>query len=323
MKRIGVLTSGGDASGMNVAVRAVVRTAVFHGIEVIGIERGYAGLVSGRAHPMDARSVGGIISRGGTILKTARSEEFRTLEGRARAAETISRFLIEGLVVIGGDGTYRGAELLSEEHNVPVVGVPGTIDNDIGGTEYTIGFDTAINTALDAIDRIRDTAESHDRLFVVEVMGRHAGFIALQVGLAGGSEETLLPEMETPLDEMCRRLEEGRRAGKSSSIIVVAEGSASGNGYVVREAVIEQTGFTDVRVSVLGHLQRGGSPTAFDRLQASRMGHEAAMALLRGETCVMVALDSGKIMTRPISDAWNLERVIDEADVELARKLAT
>ncbi len=323
MKRIGVLTSGGDAPGMNVAVRAVVRTAVYHGIEVIGIERGYAGLVSGWAHPMDARSVGGIISRGGTILKTARSEEFRSPEGRRRGAETISRFLIDGLVVIGGDGTYRGAELLHQEHGTPVVGVPGTIDNDIGGTEYTIGFDTAVNTALDAIDRIRDTAESHDRLFVIEVMGRRAGYIALEVGLAGGSEETLLPEVPTALDEMCRRLENGRRAGKTSSIIVVAEGSASGDAYAVRDAVIEHTGFTDVRVSVLGHLQRGGSPTAFDRLQASRMGHEAVMALLRGETCVMVAYNAGELMTRPISDAWTLQRTIDQTDVELARKLAT
>jgi len=323
MKRIGVLTSGGDAPGMNVALRAVVRTAVYHGIEVVGIERGYAGLVNGWAHPMDARSVSGIMSRGGTILKTARSEEFRTTEGRVRAVETIRRFFIDALVVIGGDGTYRGAEQLHNEHDIPVAGVPGTIDNDVGGTEYTIGFDTAINTALDAIDRIRDTAESHDRLFVIEVMGRHAGFIAQQVGLAGGAEVTLLPEIQVPLDEMCRQLESGRRAGKMSSIIVVAEGSASGDAYAVRDAVLEHTGFTDVRVSVLGHVQRGGSPTAFDRLQASRMGHEAVMALMRDETCVMVALSGGKLVTRPISDAWTTEHNIDETDIELARKLAT
>jgi len=323
MKRIGVLTSGGDAPGMNVALRAVVRTSIYHGVEVIGVERGYAGLVNGWAHPMDARSVGGIIGRGGTILKSARSEEFRTPEGRVRGVETIRRFLIEGLVVIGGDGTYRGAELLNKEHEIPVVGVPGTIDNDIGGTDYTIGFDTAINTALDAIDRIRDTAESHDRLFVVEVMGHRAGFIALEVGLAGGAEETLLPDATAQLDDMCRRLENGRRVGKTSSIIVVAEGSDSGGAYAVKDAVIANTGFTDVRVTVLGHLQRGGSPTAFDRLQASRMGHEAVMALVRGETCAMVAADSGRIVTRPISDAWTVEHTINQSDIELARKLAT
>jgi 6-phosphofructokinase 1 len=323
VKRIGVLTSGGDAPGMNVALRAVVRTAVYHGIEVMGIERGYTGLVTGRVRPFGARDVSGIIKHGGTVLKSARCEEFLTPEGRSRAAETINEFKIDALVLIGGDGTYRGAEKLHEEHGVPVVGVPGTIDNDIGGTDYTIGFDTAVNTAMDAIDRIRDTAESHDRLFCIEVMGRHAGFLALEVGLAGGAEIILLPEVATPIEDVCARLETGRQVGKLSSIVVVAEGSASGDIYTVKDAILANTGFTDIRLTVLGHMQRGGSPTAFERAWASRMGHEAVTALMRGESCVQVALYDGELMTRPISDAWNIKRTIDQTDVELVDKLAT
>ncbi len=322
MKRIGVLTSGGDAPGMNAAIRAVVRTAIYHGIEVMGIESGYAGLIEGLASQMGPRSVSGIVNRGGTILRTARSEEFKTKAGRKHAAANIKRFLIEGLVVIGGDGSYRGAQKLAEEHDVPVIGVPGTIDNDIGGTEYTIGFDTAVNTAVEAIDRIRDTAASHDRLFIVEVMGRGTGFIALYVGIAGGSEYILLPETKSEMDEMCRSLETGRKAGKTSSIVVVAEGDEAGGALAVRDAIRKNTGFTDVRVTVLGHLQRGGSPSGFDRIQASRLASEAVMALLRGETCKMVAYQEGHILTRPISDAWTDKRELNPALLELAQKLA-
>ncbi len=323
MKRIGVLTSGGDAPGMNVAIRSVVRTAVSHGLEVVGIEHGYAGLVNGQTRPLGARDVGGIIKSGGTMLKSARCDEFRTVEGRARAAKTIADLHIDGLVVIGGNGTYRGAERLYEEHAVPVVGVPGTIDNDIGGTEYTIGFDTAVNTAMEAIDRIRDTAESHDMLFFIEVMGRHAGFIALEVGLASGAETILLPEVATPIEEVCEQLEAGRRAGKLSSIVVVAEGSATGDVYTVRDTVMANTNFKNSRVSVLGHIQRGGSPTALERVWAGRMGFEAVYALIRGETCVQVAVSGSSVRLCPISDAWTKRRVIDLKDIELNRILAT
>ena len=321
MKRIGVLTSGGDAPGMNCAIRAVVRTAIYHGLEVMGIERGYAGLIEGAAKQMDARSVGGIMNRGGTILRTARSDAFEKPEGRARAAENIKRYLIEGLVVIGGDGTYRGAMKLSEEHDVPCVGVPGTIDNDIGGGDYTIGFATAVNTALDAIDKIRDTAASHDRLFIVEVMGRGVGFIALSVGVAGGAEEILVPETPSDMDGVCRRLEAGRKAGKMSSIIVVAEGDETGGAVQVGEEIKKRTSFTDVRVCVLGHLQRGGAPTAYDRIMASRVGAEAVMALIRGEKNVMVAVEKGNVFTRPMSDSWTLKRELNPHLLELAKKL--
>ena len=306
---------------MNCAIRAVVRTAIYHGLEVMGIERGYAGLIDGAASQMDARSVGGIMNRGGTILRSARSDEFMTPEGRDGAAENVKRFLIEGLVVIGGDGTYRGAMKLADEHGVSCVGVPGTIDNDIGGTDYTIGFDTAINTALDAIDKIRDTAASHDRLFVVEVMGRGVGFIALSVGVAGGAEEILCPETASDIDAMCARLELGRKAGKTSSIVIVAEGDETGGAVQVGEQIKQKTHFTDVRVCVLGHLQRGGAPTAYDRIMASRFGSEAVMALIRGEKNVMVAAEKGDIMTRPMSDSWTLKRELNPHLLELAKKL--
>lgn len=321
MKRMGVLTSGGDAPGMNCAIRAVVRTAIYHGLEVMGIDRGFAGLIDGAARQMDARSVGGIMNRGGTILRTARSEEFKTPEGRAEAAENLKRFLIEGLVVIGGDGSYRGAMALASEHDVACVGVPGTIDNDIGGSDYTIGFDTAINTALDAIDKIRDTAASHDRLFVVEVMGHGVGFIALSVGVAGGAEEILVPDIPVDVAGMCRRLELGRKAGKTSSIVVVAEGEKTGGAVKIGEEIKKWTSFTDVRVCVLGHLQRGGAPTAYDRIMASRLGTEAVMALLRNENNVMIAVEKDKVFSRPMTDAWTLKRELDPHLLELARKL--
>jgi len=324
MKRIGVLTSGGDAPGMNAAIRAVVRTALYHGIEVMGIERGYAGLIEGDAHQMDRSSVSGIINRGGTILRTARSEEFMTQEGRSKAAENLNRFLIEGVVLIGGDGTYRGGAALHEEHNIPCVGIPGTIDNDIGGTRYTIGFDTAVNTALEALDRIRDTAASHDRLFLVEVMGRACGAIALQVGVAGGAEAILVPETETDIDDLCRRLDHGRKVGKNSSIVVIAEGDEAGGAFKIKDSILEKTGFRDIRVSVLGHLQRGGSPTATDRVIASRMATEAVLCLLdKPEKCKMVGVDAHRLVIKNIEAAWEEPLSLSEELISLNRILAS
>ncbi|MFC1734980.1 6-phosphofructokinase [Candidatus Hydrogenedentota bacterium] len=323
MKRIGVLTSGGDAPGMNAAVRAVVRSAIYHGVEVIGFERGYAGVLEGQGSQMDLRSVSGIINRGGTILRTARSEEFRSPEGRERAAGILKRFMVEGLVVIGGDGSYRGAAEIAEEHGIKVVGVPGTIDNDIGGTDFTIGFDTAVNTALEAIDKIRDTAASHDRLFIVEVMGRHSGAIALHVGLAGGAEYVAIPEMKTDGSEICRMLNTGFKTGKTSSIIVVAEGDDAGGALGLRALILEKTPYNDVRVSILGHLQRGGVPSAFDRVLASRLGAAAVDVLLAGETMKMTCMGQNKIVTSPITDAWEKPAPIDMDMVDLASILAT
>ncbi|RTH04063.1 6-phosphofructokinase, partial [Thermus scotoductus] len=270
MKRIGVFTSGGDAPGMNAAIRAVVRQAYALGLEVIGIRRGYAGMILGEMVPLGVRDVANILQRGGTVLLTARSQEFLTKEGRAKAAEKLKAAGIEGLVAIGGDGTFRGAMRLLEEHKVPVVGVPGTIDNDLFGTDYTIGFDTAVNTALEAIDRIRDTAASHERVFFIEVMGRSSGFIALDVGLAGGAEVIAVPEEPVDPKTIAEGLMESLRRGKSSSIVVVAEGAYPGGAAGLLAAIQEHVR-VEARVTVLGHIQRGGSPTAKDRILASRL----------------------------------------------------
>ncbi|MDM7323650.1 MAG: 6-phosphofructokinase, partial [Thermus sp.] len=269
MKRIGVFTSGGDAPGMNAAIRAVVRQAYALGLEVIGIRRGYAGMLLGEMVPLGVRDVANILQRGGTILLTARSQEFLTEEGRAKAAEKLRAAGIEGLVAIGGDGTFRGAMRLAEEHRIPVVGVPGTIDNDLYGTDYTIGFDTAVNTALDAIDRIRDTAASHERVFFIEVMGRESGFIALDVGLAGGAEVIAVPEEPLDPKAIAEGLVESLQRGKNSSIVVVAEGAYPGGAAGLLAAIREHVP-VEARVTVLGHVQRGGSPTAKDRILASR-----------------------------------------------------
>ncbi len=309
---------------MNAAIRAAVRTALYHGLEVMGIERGFAGLIDGDAHQMDRSSVGGIINRGGTVLKTARSEEFKTKEGRVKAAENLKRFLIDGLILIGGDGTYRGGYALHEEHGIPCVGIPGTIDNDIGGTRYTIGFDTAVNTALEALDRIRDTAASHDRLFLIEVMGRVCGAIALQVGVAGGAEGILVPETQTDIDELCRRLERGLKVGKSSSIVVIAEGDEAGGAFKIRDAILEKTSFSDIRVSVLGHLQRGGSPTAIDRVIASRMAAEAVHCLLnKPDRCKMVGVDAHSMVIKDIQAAWEEPVELSDELISLNKILAT
>lgn len=322
MKRIGVLTSGGDAPGMNAAIRAVIRTAIYYDLEVFGIESGYQGMIEGRIRPMDARSVSNIINRGGTILRTARSKDFLEADGRARAAEQLAHFGIEGIVVIGGDGSYRGAEALHQEQGIRCIGLPGTIDNDIGGTEYTIGFDTALNVAMEAIDRLRDTAASHDRVFFVEVMGRHSGFIAMISGIAGGAEEILTPEEPTDIENLVQRLREGKTRGKNSAIVVVAEGDDAGNALQVARKVAENSEFSDARVSVIGHLQRGGSPTAFDRVLASRMGLCAVEALLEGTTGKMVGIDNQHMVLRPLSEAWENRTQFDPKLLRVARILS-
>ena len=322
MNKIAVLTSGGDAPGMNAAIRAVVRAACYHKLEVFGVERGYQGLIDDHLIPLGARDVGGIISLGGTILKSARCMEFYEESGRTQAAKVLKTNGIEGLVVIGGDGSYRGAEKLSEEHGIACIGIPGTIDNDIGGTDYTIGFDTALNTALDAIDRLRDTAQSHDRIFFVEVMGRHSGYIAMISGIAGGAEEILVPEEPTDIESLVETMRKGRERGKKSAIVVVAEGDDAGNALEIAKQVAEISEFKDARVTVIGHLQRGGTPTAFDRVLASRMGVRAVEALLEGETGKMVGIDNQHMVLRPLAEAWECRTVFDPKLLRVARILS-
>lgn len=304
MKRIGVLTSGGDSPGMNAGIRAVVRAGIHHGLDVVGIHRGYQGMIAGEMEDLHVRSVSGILNRGGTILHSARCMEFMEPAGRARAAAQLQERGIEGIVVIGGDGSYRGAHALYMEHGVACIGLPGTIDNDIGGTEYTIGFDTAINTAMEAIDRVRDTAASHDRIFFVEVMGRHSGYISMITGLAGGAEEVLAPEQPTDIPALIETLRAGRAGGKTSMIVIVAEGDDAGDALGIAKQVAEVSEFQNTRVTIIGHLQRGGSPTAFDRVLASRMGVRAVEALLEGESGKMVGIRNQKMVLCPLRDAW-------------------
>ncbi len=321
MKKIGVFTSGGDAPGMNACVRAVVRNAVYNGLEVVGIQYGYEGMIEGRFVDLQARSVSNIIQRGGTILRTARSEHFMTTEGRAQAAKNLKAVGIDGLVAIGGDGTFQGATKLSEEHAISVVGVPGTIDNDLFGTDYTIGYDTAVNTAMEAIDKIRDTAASHDRLFYVEVMGRDAGFIALDVGISSGSEHIAIPETHTNIQDLKEALM-ASKSHKSSAIIIVAEGEESGGALSLAEKIKDAVGY-DYRICVLGHIQRGGSPTARDRLLASRLGVAAVDALLEGQTNIMVGDIHGRIAFTPLLETWTNRKTIDKDLWRLAYILAT
>ncbi|MDP3313976.1 6-phosphofructokinase [Lutibacter sp.] len=320
IKKIGVLTSGGDAPGMNAAIRAVVRSCNYYNIECIGIYRGYQGLIEGDFVKLDARAVSNIISRGGTILKTVRSKEFMTVEGRKKAYENLKMAEIDALVLIGGDGTFTGGMVFNKEFNFPCIGVPGTIDNDIFGTNYTIGYDTALNTIVEAIDKIRDTASSHNRLFFVEVMGRDAGFIALNSGVGAGAEEILIPEENMGLDRLLESLKRSKRSGKSSSIVVVAEGDKIGkNVFELANYVEENLPQYEVRVSVLGHMQRGGSPTCFDRVLASRLGVKAVELLLDGKTNVMVGLINNEVQTTELDLAikshheinWELLRVSD------------
>jgi 6-phosphofructokinase 1 len=304
IKKIGVLTSGGDAPGMNAALRAVVRTAAYHKIECVGIYQGYQGLIDNKVKVMNARSVNNIINKGGTVLKSARCLEFRTNEGRQTAFETIQKHGIEALVVIGGDGSFTGAMIFQSEFNIPVIGIPGTIDNDIFGTSHTIGYDTALNTVIEAIDKIRDTAISHNRLFFVEVMGRDAGHIALNTGIGAGAEEVLIPEEDMGLDRLLDSLKRSEKSGKSSSIVVVAEGDKTGkNVFEIAEYVEKNMPYYDVRVSVLGHMQRGGSPSCFDRVLASRMGVYAVEALLEGKSNMMVGMKSEEIIFSPLEKA--------------------
>jgi len=310
MKRIGILTSGGDAPGMNACIRAVVRVALSQGLEVWGIHRGYAGLINGEIEPMNRGSVTNIIHQGGTILGTARSSEFKTGEGRARAIQTLQKSGIEGLVLIGGDGTFRGGSILKEESGIDIVGVPGTIDNDVYGTDYTIGFDTAVNTALEAIDRIRDTALSHDRLFFVEVMGHHTGFIALESGIAGGAAELMIPEVPKNIDKLCRQIEASFRGGKRSAIVVVAEAEQPGDSFRIAQEVKDRTGF-DSKVCILGHIQRGGSPTARDRVLASKLGAAAVGALKDGKGGHMVGEINNRIAYTPLEHTWEKKKELD------------
>jgi len=304
IKRIGVLTSGGDAPGMNAALRAVVRSAAFYSIECVGIYQGYQGLIDDKIKLMNARSVNNIINKGGTVLKSARCLEFRTKEGRKTAFETVQKNGIEALVVIGGDGSFTGAMIFQSEFNIPVIGIPGTIDNDIFGTSHTIGYDTALNTVIEAIDKIRDTAISHNRLFFVEVMGRDAGHIALNTGIGAGAEEVLIPEEDMGLDRLLESLKRSEKSGKSSSIVVVAEGDKTGkNVFEIAEYVEKNMPYYDVRVSVLGHMQRGGSPSCFDRVLASRMGVYAVEALLEGKSNMMVGMIKEEMTLSPLEKA--------------------
>ena len=302
MKKIAVFTSGGDSPGMNACIRAVVRTAVYHKMEVVGIMHGYDGMINNEFFPMGTKSVANIIHRGGTILKTARSKEFMTIEGQTKAFQNLKKFDIEGIVAIGGDGTFKGALEFSKICNIPVVGCPGTIDNDLIGTDFTIGYDTAINTVVDAVDKIRDTAESHDRLFFVEVMGRDAGLIALRAGIGVGAESILIPETKTDIEDLIKRLEGGRK-NKNSKIIIVAEGDEAGGAFVIAEQVKKRLPDYDTRVTVLGHIQRGGNPSAMDRVNSSRMGFAAIEALMKGEKGVMIGIVDKNIVYTPFENA--------------------
>ncbi|MEE1947296.1 6-phosphofructokinase [Pedobacter sp. KR3-3] len=302
IKNIGILTSGGDSPGMNAAIRAVVRASLYHNLKVTGVMRGYEGLIQADFMPMDGKSVANIIQRGGTILKTARSDAFRTKEGRELAYKNLVASDIDALVVIGGDGTFTGADLFSREFSFPVIGLPGTIDNDLAGTDFTIGYDTAINTVVNAVDKIRDTAESHDRLFIVEVMGRDSGLIALRSGIGVGAEAILIPEAKIGVEDLMKRLEHGRK-DKASKIIIVAEGDEAGGAYNVGEALKTKFPKYDIRVSVLGHIQRGGKPSCMDRVLASRLGVAAVEGLLEGKTDVMAGQVNKEIVFTPFSHA--------------------
>ncbi|UFT98012.1 6-phosphofructokinase [Radiobacillus kanasensis] len=318
MKKIGVLTSGGDAPGMNAAVRAVVRKAIYHDVEVYGIYNGYQGLIDGNIKKMELGSVGDIIQRGGTILYSARCEEFKTEEGQDKGIEQLKKFGIEGLIVIGGDGSFQGAEKLTKK-GYPCIGVPGTIDNDIPGTDFTIGFDTALNTVIEAIDKIRDTATSHERTYVIEVMGRHAGDLALWSGLADGAESILIPEQPDEFNEVVDRLKKGHERGKKHSIIVLAEGVGSGFDYGKR---IKEATNLETRVTILGHIQRGGSPTANDRVLASRLGAKAVDLLLEGKAGRMVGIQNNKLVDHDIIEILQQPHTIDEDMYRLSKELS-
>lgn len=321
-KKIAVLTSGGDAPGMNAAIRSIVRVGIARGLEVVGIRRGYQGLLARDLVQLTARDVSNIIQRGGTILKTSRCDEFKTPAGQQKAKTVLEQNRIDGLILIGGDGTFRGGDALGKIWSGQIIGVPGTIDNDVYGTDYTIGFDTAINTALEAIDKIRDTADSHDRIFVVEVMGRHSGFIAQAVGVSGGAEEILVPEEPFDLAEIARRLREGRQRGKTSSIIIVAEGEETGGAVKVAQQLAPLAGY-EMRVVILGYLQRGGVPTAADRLLATKLGAYAVDLFLQGATGVMAGEVGGILCAVPLAETWSKKKPLDRYLADLQLQLAS
>jgi 6-phosphofructokinase 1 len=321
--KIGVLTSGGDSPGMNAAVRAVVRTGIYHGLEVFGIMRGYTGMVENDIFHMESKSVANIIQRGGTILKTSRCKEFLTPEGRKIAYENLKQHGINGLVIIGGDGSFRGAQIFSNEFDIPCIGLPGTIDKDIAGTDFTIGFDTAVNTAVEAIDKIRDTADAHDRLFIIEVMGRDAGYIALHSGIATGAENILIPERKTIIADIVKALEEKERRHKLVNLIVVAEGDEFGGANEVAKIIQEKLPQQEVRVCILGHIQRGGSPSCSDRLIASRMGYHAVECLLEGRHNVFVGIVNGKMNYTPLNEAVKKKQRISEEWMKVVKILSS
>ncbi len=320
-KQIGVFCSGGDSPGMNAAVRAVVRTACLNNLTVVGVRHGYQGLLTRDVVPLPISSVANIIQRGGTILKSGRCPDFHKIEVRAKAHKVIQSLGLDGLVCIGGDGSFRGAHALFQEHGVPIVGLPGTIDNDLWGTDFTIGFDTAVNTALDAIDRIRDTADAHDRIFIVEVMGRNSGYIAIDVALAGGAEEVFIPEHPQPVERAIEHIKRGMARGKSSHILITAEGQKPGRAYDLAEALRKKAGW-DAKVCILGHVQRGGAPTAFDRVLASRLGSQAVQSLLNREWDIMLGVLAGKVSATPLTDAFEKKKRIPRELIELTQTLS-
>lgn len=321
--KIGVMTSGGDSPGMNAAIRAVVRTGIYHGLEVYGIMRGFAGLIENDIVPMHSRSVANIIQRGGTILKTARCKEFHTPEGRKIAYDNLRKLGIDGLVVIGGDGSFRGAHIFSKEFDIPCIGLPGTIDKDIAGTDFTIGFDTAVNTAVEAIDKIRDTADAHDRLFIIEVMGRDAGYIALHSGIATGAEHILIPEKKTDVEELVDSLFEKERRKKLVNLVVVAEGDGVGGAGEVAKIITSRLPNFDTRVCILGHIQRGGSPSCLDRLIASRMGYAAVESLMENRHNVMVGIVNNRMHFTPLEKAVKAKQRISEEWMKVVKILAS
>jgi 6-phosphofructokinase 1 len=322
ISKLGVFTSGGDAPGMNAAIRAVVRASIFYQKEIYGVMRGYEGMIDGEIVKLGARSVGNIVQRGGTILKSARSESFRTPEGREKAYQNLKKNGIDALIAIGGNGTFNGLHKFYEEFKVPSICIPGTIDNDLPGSDYTIGFDTATNTAVEAIDRIRDTALSHNRLFFVEVMGRHSGYIALNSGVAGGAVGIIIPEENMTMDELFGKLDEGGRTNKKSSLIVVAEGSKIGGALELARKVAERNNYFDIKVTILGHLQRGGPPTYFDRVLASKMGVAAVEGLLAGKCDAMVGYKDNKVVFNPYDFVINKHHEIDNELLRISKILS-
>ncbi len=321
--KIGVLTSGGDSPGMNAAIRAVVRTGLYHNMEVFGIMRGYQGMIDDDIVPMHSRSVANIIQRGGTILKTARSKDFYTPEGRKKAYDNLKKHGIDGLVVIGGDGSFRGAQKFSNEFDIPCIGLPGTIDKDIAGSDFTIGFDTAVNTAIEAIDKIRDTADAHDRLFIIEVMGRDAGYIALHSGIATGAEHILIPETKTDIEAVVDSLEEKERRKKLVNMIVVAEGDETGGANEVLSIIKRRLPHLDTRVCILGHIQRGGSPSCLDRLIASRLGYAAVDCLIEGKHNIMIGIMNNKLHFTALDKAVKAKQKISEEWMKIVKILAS